>query len=242
MLIFLSSVLLLTVAALSLFAFPTLSAACGRDRLPAAKRCFVLLTVATFVFGVPLAYTIKGSPAMPDHPLARRDTLEAEKAPADMAKIRRLERYLKRTPDDGEVWEQLGSSYRDARLYDRAAVAFRNAIDWGIPEDITNWHALAETLIRANNGRIVGEAQKALENVLRYRPDDPKAIYFLGLARLQNKEPQKALALWRHLEQTLSGEDPWLSVIRKRIAELSGETSIDPKSVAPKDIDSYGLR
>lgn len=242
MLIFLTSVLFLTIAALSLFVFPMLPAAHGKEGLPRSKRCFILLTFATFAFGVPLIYTLKGAPAMRDYPLAARDTLEAEKSPADMAKIRRLERYLKRTPDDGEVWEQLGSAYRDALLYDRAAIAFRNAIDWGIPEDITNWHALAETLIRANNGRIVGEAQKALENVLRYRPDDPKAIYFIGLARLQNKEPQKALALWRHLEQTLSAEDPWLSVIRKRITELSNETSIDPSSVAPKDVDAYGLR
>ena len=119
----------------------------------------------------------------------------------------------------------------EAGYFAEAATAYRNAIEWGIPEDITNWHALAETLIQANNGRITGEAQKALENVLRYRPDDPKAIYFLGLARIQNKEPQKALALWRYLEQILSAEDPWLTVVHERIETLQDAIKTDPRAV-----------
>ena len=93
---------------------------------------------------------------------------------------------------------------------------------------------MAETLIQANNGRITGEAQKALENVLRYRPDDPKAIYFLGLARIQNQEPQKALALWRYLEQILSAEDPWLTVIHERIDSLQETLQLDPRMVKPQ--------
>ncbi|HAW34042.1 MAG TPA: hypothetical protein DCX19_05390, partial [Alphaproteobacteria bacterium] len=99
---------------------------------------------------------------------------------------------------------------------------------------ISNWHALAETIIQANNGRITGEAQKALENVLRYRPDDPKAVYFMGLARLQNKEPRKAMALWRYLEQTLSAEDPWLAVVHARISALQDVLQLDPRAVKPQ--------
>lgn len=235
MTVFLIAVLLLTVGALSLFIFPILSFHREKKRFVYFKHGYIVFVFLIFAVLVPVLYTHFGTPVMQDYPLAIRDTLEAEESPADMAQVRRLERYLNAHPDDGTVWEQLGSAYRDAALYDQAAVAFRNAIEWGIPEDITNWHALAETLIRAHNGRILGEAQKALENVLRYRPDDPKAIYFLGLARLQNKEPQKALALWRHLEQILSAEDPWLGVIQERIKELGRDAGINPASVKPKD-------
>lgn len=235
MTVFLIAVLLLTIGALSLFIFPILPFRRERSSLVFAKRGYIVFVFMLFAVLVPVMYTHFGAPVMQDYPLAIRDTLEAEKAPADMAHVRRLERYLEAHPDDGAVWEQLGAAYRDAALYDQAVTAFRNAIEWGIPEDITNWHALAETLIRAHNGRILGEAQKALENVLRYRPDDPKAIYFLGLARLQNKEPQKALALWRHLEQILSAEDPWLGVIQERIQELGRDAKINPASVKPKD-------
>lgn len=235
MTVFLIAVLLLTIGALSLFIFPILPFRREKSSLVFAKRGYIVFVFLIFAVLVPVLYTRFGTPVMHDYPLAVRDTLESEKAPADMAQVRRLERYLDAHPDDGAVWEQLGAAYRDAALYDQAATAFRNAIEWGIPEDITNWHALAETLIRAHNGRILGEAQKALENVLRYRPDDPKAIYFLGLARLQNKEPQKALALWRHLEQILSAEDPWLGVIQERIQELGRDAKINPASVKPKD-------
>lgn len=171
---------------------------------------------------------------MPDYPLANRDILEAENQTRGMAKIRRLERYLSSNPDDGIVWEQLAQTYRRAGYYDKAVTAYRNAIEWGIPQDISNWHALAETLIQENNGRITGEAQKALENVLRYRPDDPKAIYFLGLARIQNQEPQKAMALWRYLEQILSVEDPWLTVIHERIETLQKTLEINPRTIKPQ--------
>lgn len=229
------AVLLLTVGALSLFIFPILSFHRDKKSFAYFKRGYIVFVFLIFAVLVPALYTHFGAPVMRDYPLSARDTLEAEESPADMAQVRRLERYLNAHPDDGTVWEQLGAAYRDAALYDQAAVAFRNAIEWGIPEDITNWHALAETLIRAHNGRILGEAQKALENVLRYRPDDPKAIYFLGLARLQNKEPQKALALWRHLEQILSAEDPWLGVIQERIKELGRDADINPASVKPQD-------
>ena len=235
MTVLLIAVLLLTVGALSLFIFPILSFHREKKSFVYFKHGYIVFVFLIFAVLVPVLYTHFGAPVMQDYPLAIRDTLEAEESPADMAQVRRLERYLNAHPDDGTVWEQLGSAYRDAALYDQAAVAFRNAIEWGIPEDITNWHALAETLIRAHNGRILGEAQKALENVLRYRPDDPKAIYFLGLARLQNKEPQKALALWRHLEQILSAEDPWLGVIQERIKELGRDAGINPASVKPKD-------
>lgn len=235
MTVFLIAVLLLTVGALSLFIFPILSFHREKKSFVYFKRGYIVFVFLIFAVLVPALYTHFGAPVMRDYPFALRDTLEAEESPADMAQVRRLERYLNAHPDDGTVWEQLGAAYRDAALYDQAAVAFRNAIEWGIPEDITNWHALAETLIRAHNGRILGEAQKALENVLRYRPDDPKAIYFLGLARLQNKEPQKALALWRHLEQILSAEDPWLGVIQERIKELGRDADINPASVKPQD-------
>ena len=170
---------------------------------------------------------------MPDYPLIGRDQLQAEENTKYMAKIRRLEKYLKSFHNDEIVWKQLAQTYRSIGDYNKASIAYRNAIEWGIPEDITGWHSLAETLIQANNGKITGEAQKALENVLRYRPDDPKALYFLGLARLQNKEPQKALALWRFSEQSLSAEDPWLTVIQERISSLQKTLQINSLSNNP---------
>lgn len=234
MILFLTALLLLTIGALSLFIFPILPLRRGHGQSRTGKLIYICFVFFLFAVLVPALYGRQGKMLMPDYPLAGRDTLEAETQTRGMARVRRLKRYLAANPDDGIVWEQLAQTYRYAGYYNEAATAYRNAIEWGIPQDITNWHALAETLIQANNGRITGEAQKALENVLRYRPDDPKAIYFLGLARIQNQEPQKALALWRYLEQILSEEDPWLTVIHERIDSLQETLQLDPRTVKPQ--------
>lgn len=234
MILFLTALLLLTIGALSLFIFPILPLRRGHGKSRKAKAAYICFVFFLFAVLVPVLYGRQGKMLMPDYPLAGRDTLEAESQPKGMARVRRLERYLTAHPDDGIVWEQLAQTYRKTGYYNEAATAYRNAIEWGIPQDISNWHALAETLIQANNGRITGEAQKALENVLRYRPDDPKAIYFLGMARIQNQEPQKALALWRYLEQILSAEDPWLTVIHERIGSLQETLRLDPRTVKPQ--------
>lgn len=234
MVLFLITLLLLTIGALSLFIFPILPLNRGHDRQKKGKVIYICFVFFLFAVFVPALYGYSGKMLMPDCPLASRDMLQAEANPQKMAQIRRLERYLESTPDDEIIWEHLAQTYRNAGYYDKAANAYRNAIEWGIPQDISGWHSLAETLIQANNGRITGEAQKALENVLRYRPDDPKAIYFLGLARLQNKEPQKAMALWRYLEQSLSAEDPWLTVIHERIDAVQKTLGADLRSVKPQ--------
>jgi len=231
---FLIALLLLTIGALSLFIFPILPLNRGQKKYIRAKQCYICFVFFLFAVLVPVLYGRQGKMLMPDYPLTSRDILQAEEKTHTMAQVRRLERYLETAPNDEIVWKQLAQTYRSAGYYDKAAMAYRNAIEWGIPEDITSWHSLAETLIQANNGKIPGEAQKALENVLRYRPDDPKAIYFLGLARLQNKEPQKALALWRYLEQSLSAEDPWLTVIHEKIETLQKLSQIDARAVKPQ--------
>ncbi len=234
MVLFLTTLLLLTIGALSLFIFPILPLNRRRGKAKKIKLIYIGFVFFLFAVFVPVLYGYQGKMLMPDYPLAKRDTLQTEEAPRTMARVRRLEKYLDSNLNDEAVWRQLAQAYRSAGYYDKAAKAYRNAIEWGIPEDISGWHSLAETLIQANNGRITGEAQKALENVLRYRPDDPKAIYFLGLARLQNKEPQKALALWRYLEQSLSAEDPWLTVIHEKIASVQKTIRIDALTVKPQ--------
>ena len=234
MVLFLITVLLLTIGALSLFIFPILPLNRGHGKNRKAKMAYICFVFFLFAVVVPVLYDRQGKTMIPDAPLSLRDSLQAEESPQMMARVRRMEKYLERNNDDEAVWRQLAQTYRSAGYYDKAAAAYRNAIEWGIPEDISGWHSLAETLIQENGGRITGEAQKALENVLRYRPDDPKAIYFLGLARLQNKEPQKALALWRYLEQNLSAEDPWLTVIHERIASVQKLLRIDALTIKPQ--------
>ena len=164
MILFLTALLLMTIGALTLFIFPILPLNRGRGKAGNAKKFYIGFVFFLFAVLVPVLYGRQGRVMMPDYPLNARDTLEAETQTTRMAKIRRLERYLSATPDDGGVWQRLAEAYRGAGYYDQAATAYRNAIEWGIPQDISNWHALAETIIQANNGRITGFRGRAAKS------------------------------------------------------------------------------
>lgn len=232
MILFLTAILFFTLTALALFVLPVLST--GHQKKTPMQISYVFAVLFLFSVLVPVFYGMSGRPDLPDFPKKTRDIVSSEYNIKDMAKIRRMERYLIENPDDGSMWEQLGTIYRQNQMYAKSADAYRNAIEFGVPQDVANWYALAETLIQANDGKVVAEAQKAFENVLRYRPDSPKALYFLGLARLQNNDPQKALALWRYLEQRISENDPWLTVIEERIRLLGKKEKIAPETVPPQ--------
>lgn len=133
---------------------------------------------------------------------AQLDALSAEERAAMIeSMIAGLAARLAEQPDDLEGWIMLGRSYavlgeaeKSAEAYERAA-----ALD---PNDATLKVAQGQALLAlgAEEGRgFDPAAREAFEAALRIDPDQPFALYFLGLAAREAGDAEAARAHWRKL-------------------------------------------
>ena len=75
------------------------------------------------------------------------------------------------------------------------------------PEDAQSWARLGESLVRAAEGRIGGDAEAAFREALKRDPGQLGARYFLGEAALQRNDPAGVRAMWEPLIATLDPTD-----------------------------------
>ena len=182
-----------------------------RDRLG------VLAVAAVAVVGaLGLSLTL-GRPDLPDRPFARRvaewsalppPALTSEQAAAV------LREEVRRRPGDADAWSALGAARFMAGDPLGAASAFRRALEIR-PDDAQSWARLGETLVRAADGRIDGDAELAFRRAVELDPGQLGARYFLGELALQRGQLAEARALWDPVIAALAPADP-------RRVELTG--------------------
>jgi cytochrome c-type biogenesis protein CcmH len=141
---------------------------------------------------------------------------------------------MKSNPDDLNGWAMLARSYMTLEKYDDAAAAYAQVARL----DKTNVDAQAgrgEALVLARDGFVAPDAEKAFSAALEIDPKEPRSRFYLGLARLQHGEPDKALAAWQALAADTPADAAWLPKLREEIAKLSdsiakkaGETQTTP--------------
>lgn len=157
------------------------------------------------------------------------------------AMMQRLERRLKKSPEDAEGWAMLGRSYFISQRYAEASEAYAKAnllngaqnADWLVGQ--------GESLAMAHDRHIAGEPQKLFLQALTLDPDQGKALWYAGLAAAQAAHYKDALAYWLKLrDQQLP--DELRSALNDRLLELSqlGNLSI-PARVEPKAAAAVSL-
>jgi cytochrome c-type biogenesis protein CcmH len=93
------------------------------------------------------------------------------------------------------------------------------------PDDAETLSALGEVLTRQADGVVTPEAQGLLRRALTRNPDDPRAMFYLGLAESQAGDSKAALARWQQLEQKSPADAPWRPTLRaeiERVARAAG--------------------
>ncbi len=214
--------------------------AAGQDE-PAPSRSPTLawaltICIAAGAFGL---YALKGSPDMPNRPYAKRD-IGAEIA----AREGRLERRevlelvsglienLKKRPDDLRGWMLLGRTYMTINDIQGALQAFRRGTELsGRRPDIAGEYA--EAMVLAEKGVVSDPAQKLFAEILAAHPYDPKARYYLELAKAQAGDLRGALQDWVDLGQVSPSGAPWREIVNRQINSVAGELGIDPALVQP---------
>ena len=189
------------------------------------------LLVALVALLVPLAvlglYLGLGAPGTPSQPFAERP-----QAPAgDMLQLAQtLSQRLAREGGNRDDWLLLSRTYAQLERYGEAANAARRALEQG--EDPETLGFIGEMLVAVAGGQVTAEARQAFARSLELQPNNPRALYFSGLALAQDGEGPRALALWTELAEGSPPEAPWMPMLRQQIGNLAGELGIDTPAVA----------
>ncbi|MDP9128410.1 MAG: c-type cytochrome biogenesis protein CcmI [Pseudomonadota bacterium] len=197
--------------------------------IPHRWRALTAFLVAVILAGGScLLYAQLGSPSLPDRPYASRrndpDFRLNAAAEAIAAKLA--------ADPDAESYKHLAGMFYALHRYDQAAAASQRAIDLGA-RDAATFAQLGESLVMANEGGVVAEAQAAFQNALAKDPGEPRARFYAGLAAAQAGQLREAVAMWRDLERDAPQAAPWLPMLEENIALYAKQGGFNPASVPP---------
>ena len=172
-------------------------------------RFWVLGGVALAVAGALGLYVATGAPGLPDQAYehsvddwaTRLETLEPPQRAAVAARV------VRDKPGDPQALAMLGAARFAADDPLGAASAFRRLIDIQ-PKDAQAWARLGESLVRANDGKIGGDAEAAFAQAVRLDPGQLGARFFLGEAALARGDARTTRLMWTPLIAALDPADP----------------------------------
>jgi len=86
-------------------------------------------------------------------------------------------------------------------------------------------------LVIAANGQITVAAKMAFDAAVALDPGEPRARFYLALAKAQEGRLDEALADWVKLEAESSAEAPWRAAVTAQIEQAAAELGLDPATV-----------
>ncbi len=148
------------------------------------------------------------------HPMGEVSTMVAQ-----------LEAQLQQSPDNAEGWRMLGWSYMHLKRPADAAKAYAKAAAL-VPGNGDYLSAEGEAQTVAAGGQVNGDALKTFKAALAAAPDDPRARYYLAVAKDQSGDHKGAMEDWIALLKGAPAGAPWAAEVRgfvERTAQERGE-------------------
>ena len=204
--------------------------------LSVARRTPLLAVIAALVtlggtFGL---YGLLGAPELRDQPLAaRQEALLQRRAEAGdpQSRIMLLVERTEENPESFEDWWLLARSYAALGDHASAADAYRHAAELS-DDDPAVLSAYAEAMTLAN-GNKVPTAAKLIFTQARDASNDPRARYYLALAKAQAQDFAGALEGWLSLLHDSTDKAPWLPMVRRDIVNMVRFLELDLATVLP---------
>ena len=169
-----------------------------------------------------MIYVSLGTPGARDQPLAARRTaaLKERAAAGDLqSRINILIEKTKTDPTSFEDWWMLARSYAAVGDHASAADAYRQAVDLSDDRPAV-LAAYAESMTLANGNKVPQAARLVFEQILRKTPD-PRARYYLALAKAQAQDFEAAIEDWTALARDSEPGAPWMSLVRRDITNMA---------------------
>lgn len=195
-------------------------------------RALVILAILALPAGSAALYLRLGAPALPDLPLASRETERGPGVgPAEILEmVAGLEARLAADPDDVQGWLMLGRSKLTLDDAEAAIAAYREAVARApeAPDAVTG---LAEALLARSLGVVTPEIRQLMFTLAELVPDDPRPLFYLGLAEAQAGDYNAALERWRVLLEATPADAPWRAQIEPSIRQAASQLGLDPEPI-----------
>ena len=173
-------------------------------------------------------YLLNGSPGLPGQPLAARDLdeirEEREQRARQLADLE--ERAREDPPTSPEFWFSLGRLRGELVGPGEAAAAFRDGLARN-PDDTLLMAALGEVLVEQAEGTVTPAAQELFRAVRAQAPNQPQALFYLGMAAAQAGDDAVALERWGRLLETGPADAPWRSSVEKQFRDVAERAGRD---------------
>ena len=191
------------------------------------------VTTVSAALGLAL-YAVLGAPNAPDQPLAARadEILQTKAESGDLrSSIRLLAQKAEKDPENLDAWVLLAQSYAVIGDYTQSRDAYAKAAALATERPEIQ-SAYAEAMVSANDNTVSTEAV-ALFSQLAQDFNDPRAHYYLALAKAQAQDYQGALVGWVRLLETSDPSAPWVPLVRSDIVDVVRTVGIDLRQILP---------
>ena len=195
-------------------------------------RALVMLAIVALPAGSAALYWQLGAPTLPDRPLASRDLDRTPtEIPAEVQEmVANLEARLAAEPDNLQGWLMLGRSKLALNNAGEAIDAYRRALDLA-PDELEAITGLADALLERSMGVVTPEVRQLMFRLAELAPDDPRPLYFAGLADAQAGDYNGALERWRVLLENTPADAPWREQIEPSIVQAATQLGLDPAPI-----------
>jgi len=195
--------------------------------------CILLITIIPVT--TIATYNYLGSPTKPDLPFASRKVpTPVNTADIEMNKlVNALKKRMNANPEKIDGWLLLGRTLSTLKRFDEASNAFKRAfaIDSSKAQIATS---IAETLFMARSGLFKDESRKYLKIALKLNPREYKALYYTGLDLARQNNYREAVQTWVNLIAISPKEAPWLSNVRRQLAEVASTGNLTISQFIPQ--------
>ena len=148
------------------------------------------------------------------------------------AMIAELETQMKQHPDNAEGWRMLGWSYLQTGRNAEAAVAYGKAVELD-PKNAEYLSAQGESTVLAAGGQVTPAAEGIFRRAVASDPDDPRARYYLAVAKDQRGEHEAAMNDWITLLKSAPADAPWAAEVRTFVEKVAADRKMDIRSRLP---------
>jgi cytochrome c-type biogenesis protein CcmH len=140
--------------------------------------------------------------------------------------ITALEAKMKQAPNDPEGWRMLGWSYLQVGRNGEAAVAYGRAVALD-PKNGEYLSAQGEATVLAAQGQVTPAAETIFHKAVAIEAADPRARYYLAIAKDQKGDAKGAMDDWIAMLKTAPPDAPWAPEVRTFVEKVAKERGVD---------------